>query len=242
MLAASQFVRLARACGLDRAGAVFALPHCAAAVPLGAVAGGFPRFDRRRLYFRRRLLGVYQGALEPVSLRLLSGKRALARLAVVPRHYSGDFPRAVVLRGKKTPVGALVRAARSTGAVVVFAARRRFRFAGSAAKPLGRDDADAGGRLRWAAVFPAVRHFAGARPHLRHAVLARRLRRFYRAVARRAAGNGALYGKRHATAVPAAVLAYRQPDARADWRRPLCLGLYGRGGARRPASDSARPV
>ena len=46
--------------------------------------------------------------LSQIPLRLLPGKRALARLAAVPRHYSGDFPRAVVLRGEKTPVGALV--------------------------------------------------------------------------------------------------------------------------------------
>ena len=107
---------------------------------------------------------------------------------------------------------------------------------------VGRAAGDAGDLVHRHHRLAAARHPAGARPPLRAADRPHALRHLHRVLARRAADHGAVLRDLHAAVLPAGQLEDRRAAARADRRRAVRRRLYGRGGARRPAGDPARPV
>ena len=107
---------------------------------------------------------------------------------------------------------------------------------------LGRPDGHPDRLGRRHLLLAADRHRARARPPLQAAGLQDPLRRLHRARPRGAADLDPLHGLDHAAAVHAAGHDGRQIPPRAR-RRVAVLGrLHGRGGARWPPGDSARPV
>ena len=107
---------------------------------------------------------------------------------------------------------------------------------------MGRTPGDAGGRHHRHRGVAAARHPPGTRSTVGNAGSAGVLGGLHRGVARRAADHRAVHGVGDAAAVPAGGGELRQAVALPDRGCAVLLGLYGRGGARRPAGDPQGPV